>query len=115
MIQEKLGELIVEGKVKDYRVDGFLSITRVDISSDLSYADVYVSSFKGESSLSRCVEGLQSAAGYIQSRLARFLRVRQTPRLRFHAGMSLEDSFLLNRKIDELVADNQDQYPAPSH
>jgi ribosome-binding factor A len=103
LIQEKIGMLIVEGKVKDYRVDGFLSVTRVEVSSDLSYADIHVSSLKSGDGLLRGVEGLQSAAGFIQARLASMLRVRQTPRLRFHADPGPLESFLLNQKIDAIT------------
>ncbi|MDR2795219.1 MAG: 30S ribosome-binding factor RbfA [Spirochaetaceae bacterium] len=103
LIQEKIGVLIVEGKVKDHRVDSFLSVTRVDVSNDLSYADIHVSSFRSEDGLLRGVEGLQSASGFIQAKLASLLRIRQTPRLRFHADLGLREGFLLNQKIDELA------------
>jgi len=43
LIQEKLGALIVEGKIKDPRVDAFLSVTRVEVSRDFTFADVYIS------------------------------------------------------------------------
>jgi ribosome-binding factor A len=83
-------------------VDSFLSITRVEVSSDLSYADIHVSSFKSEEGLLRGVDGLQSAAGFIQARLASMLRIRQTPRLRFHPDRGPLEAFLLNQKIDDL-------------
>jgi ribosome-binding factor A len=104
LLQEKIGALITLGKIKDYRVDSFLTVTGVDVSSDLSFADVRVSGFKSEEGLARGVKGLQSAAGFIQSQLARMLRVRQTPRLRFHADTGIKDAFVLNQKIDELTA-----------
>jgi ribosome-binding factor A len=118
LIQEKIGALIVEGKIKDPRVNPFLSITRVRVSRDFSYADVYVSSFKtapsvvektggGESlvsggNLSRGVAGLQSAAGFIQVRLAEQMRIRQTPHLRFHEDPGIGEGFELVKKIEEL-------------
>ncbi|MDR2659392.1 MAG: 30S ribosome-binding factor RbfA [Spirochaetaceae bacterium] len=104
LMQEKIGTLILEGKVKDPRTDSFLSITRVNVSSDLSYADVYVSSFKPEKNLLEGVAGLNSAAGFIQSKLAASLRIRQMPHLRFHADPGPRESFELNKKIDELAA-----------
>ncbi|MDR1257066.1 MAG: 30S ribosome-binding factor RbfA [Spirochaetaceae bacterium] len=103
LIQETIGSLIVEGKVKDHRVDSFLTITHVDVSSDMAYADILVSSYKSESGLLQGVEGLQSAAGYIQTKLSRLLRMRQTPRLRFHVDPGPREAFVLNQKIDELV------------
>ena len=43
LIQEMISALILEGRIKDPRVSSFISITRVNVSRDLSYADVYVS------------------------------------------------------------------------
>jgi ribosome-binding factor A len=102
LIQEKLGTLIVEGKIKDPRVDSFLSVTRVEVSRDLSFADVYVSSFKSPGSLSAGVAGLRSAAGFIQSQLAREIRLRQTPKLRFAEDAGVREAFDLVKKIEEL-------------
>jgi len=101
-IQEKIGSLILEGKIKDKRVSSFLSITKVDVSKDLSFADVYVSDIRGKN-IEKGAEGLQSAAGFIQSQLGSSMYIRKTPRLRFHADTSIGESFDLIRKIDELV------------
>lgn len=102
LIQEKLGGLILEGKIKDPRVDPFLSITRVSMSKDLVYADVYVSSYKTPAGLAKGVEGLQSAAGFIQAQLARLVRLRQTPRLRFHEDPGVREGFEMIKKIEDL-------------
>ena len=101
-IQEKISSLILEGRIKDGRVSSFLSITRVDVSKDLSYADVYVSDIR-EKNIEKGAEGLQSAAGFIQSQLGSMMRVRKIPRLRFHPDSSIGESFDLIKKIDELV------------
>ena len=103
LIQEKIGALIVEGKIKDPRVNPFLSISRVEVSRDFSWAEVYVSTFRPETNLARGVLGLQSASGFIQAQLAREIRIRQTPRLRFHEDLSIRDGFEMIKKIDDLV------------
>ncbi|MDR0387557.1 MAG: 30S ribosome-binding factor RbfA [Treponema sp.] len=102
LIQEKIGSLIVEGQIKDPRVDTFLSITRVRVSGDFTYADVYVSSFKTPRGIAKGIEGLQNAAGFIQSRLAKEVRLRQTPRLRFFEDSGMRESFDLIKKIEGL-------------
>ncbi|MDR0638396.1 MAG: 30S ribosome-binding factor RbfA [Spirochaetaceae bacterium] len=103
LIQEKIGCLIVLGKVKDPRVDSFLSVTRVDAASDLSFADVYISSWKTEQGLKTGVAGLQHAASFIQRELAKTLKTRQTPRLRFHADTGVKAGFEMVKKIEELA------------
>ncbi|MDR3275863.1 MAG: 30S ribosome-binding factor RbfA [Treponema sp.] len=104
LIQEKIGELIVGGKIKDPRVDSFLSVSRVQVSRDLSYADVYVSSYKSPEGLAKGVTGLASAAGFIQAQLASQMRLRQTPKLRFFEDFGLREGFELIKKIEELGA-----------
>ena len=102
LIQEKIGALIVEARIKDSRVNPFLSITRVSVSRDLAWAEVYVSTFKPQGNLKRGVEGLQSAAGFIQAQLASSMHIRKTPRLRFHEDFSINEGFEIVKKINEL-------------
>jgi len=101
-IQQIIGSLILEKRIKDNRVNSFLSITKVNVSKDLSYADVYVSNIRSQIK-EKEIEGLQSAAGFIQSQLAAVMHIRKIPRLRFHADTSITDSFNLIKKLEELV------------
>jgi ribosome-binding factor A len=103
LIQQKIGSLILEGRVKDPRVSPFLSVTRVVVSRDLAYADVYISNIRENGNIPRGAEGLQSAAGFIQAELAASMRTRKTPKLRFHPDLSLREGFDLVQKIDKLV------------
>jgi len=105
LIREKIGSLIIEGKVKDPRVDSFLSVTRVEVSRDLAYADVFVSSYKTEAGLVKGVEGLQNAAGFIQAQLAKTMHIRSTPRLRFHADLGVREGFDIVQKLEKLTSD----------
>ena len=104
VIQQKIGSLILEGKIKDNRVNPFLSITKVKVSNDLSYADIYVSDIRG-SLKEKEIEGLRSASGFIQSQLAKDMRIRRIPHLRFHGDMSVGESFDLIKKIEELTSE----------
>jgi ribosome-binding factor A len=103
LIQEKISALILEGKIKDPRVNAFLSITRVRVSRDLSFADVYVSNIRADADIERGAEGLQSAAGFIQSQLGAAMRIRKIPRLRFHADASIREGFDMVKKIEDLA------------
>jgi ribosome-binding factor A len=102
LIQEQIGVLIVEGRIKDPRVNSFLSITRVQVSRDLAWAEVFVSGLKSGAGLARGVEGLQSAAGFIQAQLAKVMRIRKTPRLRFHQDSGVREGFEMVKKIESL-------------
>jgi len=101
--------------VKDPRVSGsLLSIVRVDVSRDLSYATVYVSSMNGMDAAKEAVKGLKSAAGYMRRELGHALSLRYTPELRFVADDSIEYSAgiaaTLNRiRKEEKSDDDMDQ------
>ena len=63
-IREEISQLIFSGKIKDPRVSNFLSINRVEVSGDLAYAKVYVSSFMDAHKTKQGVRGLENAAGF---------------------------------------------------
>jgi ribosome-binding factor A len=113
LIQEQISALILEGRIKDPRVTSFLSITRVNVARDLSYADVYVSNIREQANIERGAEGLQSAAGFIQSRLGAVMHIRKTPRLRFHADSSVREGFDLVKKIEALTAESETEGVPP--
>jgi ribosome-binding factor A len=104
LVQQIISSLILEGRIKDKRVSPFLSITRVNVSGDLSFADVYVSNIRQEANIQKGAEGLQSAAGFILSQLNAVMRIRKIPRLRFYADTSIREGFDLIKKIENIQA-----------
>ena len=68
--------------VKDPRVTGLVSIVRVEVSSDLSYAKIHISSMDGLEAAKTAVKGLTSAGGYVRRELGRALHLRHVPELR---------------------------------
>lgn len=99
--------------VKDPRVTGtMVSIVRVDVTRDLSYATVYISSMSGIDAAKEAVKGLKSAAGYMRRELGLALKLRHTPELRFVADNSIEYSAniaaTINRISKEVSHDEDD-------
>ena len=86
-MREALSHLL--GTVKDPRVSGLISIVKVEVTNDLSYAKVYVSSLEDEQSLKQAVKGLESAAGYLRREVAQRVKLRISPQLRFVADTSI--------------------------
>jgi ribosome-binding factor A len=101
-IREEISQMILGGRIKDPRVSTFLSINRVDVSGDLGYAKVYVSSFMNSAETKKGVKGLESAAGFIQTTLSKKLRLRQFPHLSFIYDESIKNGFEMVKKIDGL-------------
>ena len=89
--------------VKDPRVSGsLLSIVRVDVTRDLSYATVYVSSMSGMDAAKEAVKGLKSAAGYMRRELGYALSLRHTPELRFVADDSIAYSANISATLNRI-------------
>ena len=88
--------------VKDPRVTGLVSIVRVEVSSDLSYAKIYVSSMDGLEAAKTAVKGLTSAGGYIRHELGAALRLRHVPELRFVADDSIAYSAHIAQTLHDL-------------
>ena len=89
-IRGEIAQLISTQKIKDPRVSTFLTINRVEVAADLAYAKVYVSSFLPEGQILKGVAGLNSAAGFIQSSIAKKLTIRKFPKLTFIADTSIK-------------------------
>ena len=104
-IRGEIATLIATQKIKDPRVSTFLSINRVDVVADLAYAKVYVSSFLPEGQINRGVAGLNSAAGFIQSTIAKKLTIRKFPKLTFIADNSIKEGFEMVHKLNQLQAE----------
>lgn len=102
-IRGEIANLILRGEIKDPRVNSSLTINKVEVVSDLAYAKVYVSTFLADNQLAKGVLGLQSAAGFIQSSIAKKLRIRKFPKLNFLADTSIKDGFNMVKKLDELA------------
>ena len=94
--------MIMRHEIKDPRVNEFLSINRVEVAGDLAFAKVYVSSFMDDNSVRRGVEGLQSAAGFIQSSIAKKLTIYKFPKFTFVADFSMKDGYEMVQKLNSL-------------
>ena len=99
--------MILRGEIKDPRVNTFLSINRVEVTNDLAYAKVYVSTFLPDGQLKKGVDGLNSAAGFIQHEIAQKLRIRQFPKLQFHVDKGMKEGFKMVQKLNQLEAESK--------
>jgi len=89
-IRQELSEILRE-EVRDPRV-GWVTLTRVLMSTDLNYAKVYVSIYGDEVTQRTGLVALERAARFIRSALGHRIRLRQTPELTFHLDTSIAHS-----------------------
>ena len=89
--------------VKDPRVRGcLLSVVRVEVTNDLSYSTIYVSTMEGMDRTKNAVQGLKSAAGFIRRELGRRLQLRHVPELIFKPTDSIEYGASISRMLHDL-------------
>lgn len=101
-LQRAISALIMKGEVKDPRVSKFLSVNRVEVSRDLSFAKVYVSSFLPDGEIEKGVIGLNSAAGFIQTFISKKMRIRKFPKMTFIKDESMKGGFNMVNRLTRL-------------
>lgn len=106
IIAQEIGNLILSGKIKDYRVTPMLSVSHVEVSSDLAHAKIWISAMNDQTNLEKALEGLESASGFIQSILGKKLQTRHTPKLLFKKDRSLEEAIRIQNKLREVLPDD---------
>lgn len=100
LVREEIARLILKG-LKDPRV-GFVSVMSVKMSPDLKYANVYVSVYGSESERKSSLVGLQNSASWLRGVVARNLKLRFAPEIRFFPDDTLDRVFHLENVIREL-------------
>jgi ribosome-binding factor A len=84
--------------LKDPRI-GFVTVTGVKTSPDLRHARVYVSVLGDDPERSASMDGLRSARGYLQRRLADELTLKHTPSLTFEYDDTVDRGMRVNRLL----------------
>ncbi|MGB0225031.1 MAG: 30S ribosome-binding factor RbfA [Litorivicinaceae bacterium] len=115
---QRLGEqikrdlaLLIQRELKDPRI-GMVTVNFVDLSKDLSYADVNITVLVADDSDEKIIESLtilNEASTFLRMELGRALKVRKVPHLRFHYDDSLKRGARINALIHQaLQSDRHD-------
>ena len=101
-VGEVIRQVIAEALLKDVRDPriGMMTVTRVEVSGDLSQARVFVIGHGEADAAAQSIEGLQSAAGFLRTRVAKALATRIVPELLFQIDRGHEHA----ARIDEILA-----------
>ena len=95
-IRKIVSTMLING-IKDPRINSLVSVTDVEVTSDLSYAYIYVSILGGDEEST--LLGLKSACGYIRREVGKNIKIRHTPEIIF----KIDDSLLKGMYMDELI------------
>lgn len=91
---------VVRREVDDPRI-GPVTVTGVEVTTDLSHARAWVRTLGDESALAEALEGLRAAAPFIRRELGKALRLRRIPELHFREDRTLERA----RRIEDILDD----------
>ena len=113
--QEKVARVVKEAvsdaianHLNDPRIEGFVSVTRVDITANLRGAEVYLSIFgKDDASQNKTYAAITHAKSRIQSLLAGKLRCKFCPVLRFQRDDKFKKTLEIMKLIDETTSERE--------
>ncbi|SRR6266581_595938 len=91
LFRQELAELVL-AELRDPRLAGMVSITRVDVSPDLENADVYVSVMGEPEQKSSSMSALRAAAPFLRHALLERIHIRRIPSLHFQLDESMEEA-----------------------
>lgn len=109
-LQKELAVLI-QREVKDPRL-GMITVSGVTVSRDLGYADVHVTLLgdDGPERIRENLKVLKQAAGFLRGQIARRIKLRHVPELRFHYDESVVRGQRLSSLIDEAVQSDRERH-----
>ena len=109
-VQKELGN-IIRGEIKDPRISPLTSVVAVEVAPDLKHCKAYISVLGDEEAQKNTVKGLKSAEGFIRTKLARAINLRNTPEITFVLDQSIEYGVNMSRLIDEVNRDIERDEP----
>ncbi len=101
---EVLKELsnIIRTEVKDPRINPLTSVVTVEVAPDLKSCKAYISVLGNEESQKNTIQGLKNAEGFIRSKLAKAVNLRNTPEIKFILDQSIEYGVNMSKLIDSV-------------
>jgi len=104
LLRKTISEALLT-KVQDPRI-GIVTVTGVRVSPEFDIARVYVSVYGDEAAREKSLAGLRSAASFLQSEVAKAVRMRRTPRLKFIYDDSVERGFRIDETLRGLESES---------
>ena len=110
LIQRELSD-IIQRELKDPRVS-FCTISQVQVSTDLRYADIKVSVVGDKQQKRNSIIGLKSAAGFLRREVVQRIGLRHAPELRFELDDSVDQLMQIDRLIKRIHTQEEISAPA---
>lgn len=98
--------VMIQRELKDPRI-GFVTVTGVDVTSDLSQAKVYLSVLGDEDQKKDTLKALDKATGFLRTEIGKRIRLRHTPELIFKIDESIAYGSRIEKLLDEISEEGE--------
>ncbi len=105
-VRKVVSELLTM-EVKDPRISPMISVTKVEVTRDLSYANIYVSVLGDQKAKDDTLEGLESAKGFIRKEIGNKIDLRHIPEPIFYLDESIERGIYMSKLIDKVKKEDE--------
>ena len=105
---KKVASKVISQDLKDPRLTGLISITRVNVTKDLKYCKIFVSML-GSKNTDEAIEVLKSGSGLVRKAVGNNIRMHSTPEIIFELDDSIEYGAHIQNVINELNIKHDDE------
>lgn len=107
---KKIVSVLIDRGLKDPRLTGLISVTKVSVTNDLKYCKIYVSML-GTKNITEAMEALSSAAGFVRKEIGSKVRMHSTPEVKFELDDSMEYGAHIQNIINDLGITHDEETP----
>lgn len=105
-VRRVVSELLFNG-LKDPRINSMATVTSVEVTRDLSFANIYISVLGDDLEKENTILGLESAKGFIRKEIGNRIDLRHVPEPKFHLDESIENAMHMAKLIDQINKEQQ--------
>ena len=106
-VKKVMSQLLNNG-IKDPRISSMASVTNVQVTRDLSFANIYISVLGSKEEKEDTIKGLESAKGFIRKEIGKGINLRHTPVPVFHLDESIEKAIHMSELIKQVSTSTQE-------
>lgn len=98
---------LLQTQIKDPRIKPMTSVTKVEVTNDLSFAYIYISVLGNEKDELDTIEGLNNAKGFIKREIGNRIDLRHVPDTIFYIDKSIEESIYMSKLIEKVQKEDE--------
>ncbi len=113
LLKEVIYEVIHED-VRNPHINTFVTVTKVETTSDLHHAKVYISMIATDAEKEKILHALESAAGFIAVQASKKVKLRYFPQITFRIDHSVDEHMRIEKILGEIEDKRKSRSPEES-